>query len=189
MPGIGRFTANYAIYPYQTVAADAPISSNVTVTLEKTAVVNADVEVVSTTTPIGTINGTITTDIDPKETPDVSLLSDYAARGALIKFDALPVTDEGHPTGGYYRIMSDAVLSPASNPFGAETNANGIYVVDCQGYDLRIENMRISGTLVILNSGLWSEVSGAVHWKPAQANLPALLANGLSGIPLVRSFE
>lgn len=72
-----------------------------------------------------------------------------------------------------------AVLSPAVNPFGAgQTNPQGIYVLDCDGRDVRIENARIVGTLVLIDPGAGSRIAGSVHLEPARVNYPALLVSG-----------
>ncbi len=77
------------------------------------------------------------------------------------------------------RVISRQLISPASNPFGNETNPEGIYVIDCKGQDLHIERSRIVGTLVLLNPGEKSSIrAAAVNWQPAAANFPALLVDG-----------
>lgn len=50
--------------------------------------------------------------------------------------------------------------------------------MDCQGQNVRIRNLRIHGTLVLLNTGSSSSIEGSVHWDTAVANLPALLVQG-----------
>lgn len=66
------------------------------------------------------------------------------------------------------------VLSPNSNPFGS-TNADGIYVIDCNNSSLVVERCRIQGTLVILNPGPDSAVEGPISWEPARPGYPALI--------------
>jgi hypothetical protein len=70
------------------------------------------------------------------------------------------------------------VLSPATNPFGSQTNSNGLYVIDCAGSNIIISNVRIVGTLLLLNPGSGSAVQGNLNWWPAVANYPCLLVSG-----------
>ncbi len=71
------------------------------------------------------------------------------------------------------------VLSPAHNPFGSgQTNAQGIYVINCNANRIEIADARIVGTLVLLNLGSGSRIGGAVAWEPARPNFPALLVSG-----------
>jgi hypothetical protein len=72
------------------------------------------------------------------------------------------------------RFLYRHVLSPSSNPFGA-TNPNGVYVVDCVGSRLVIERCRILGTLVVLNPGPGSMISGPMSWEPAVLGYPSLI--------------
>ena len=53
--------------------------------------------------------------------PRPNVFDHYIANGTAIARSALP--------GG---SLSAVLLSPSSNPFGAQTNLRGIYVVDCQ---------------------------------------------------------
>lgn len=90
---------------------------------------------------------------------------------------------EGAPAG--WRTLHRTALGPTQNPFGAgSTNAQGIYVIDCQGEKLSIKDSRISGTLVLRNQHLQSLIHGSVHWEPARVggdptvpNLPALVTD------------
>ena len=87
------------------------------------------------------------------------------------------------PSG--WRTIHRQLLSPTSNPFGAGTpNAQGIYVIDCQGEKLSIKDSRISGTLVLLQPNSDTTVHGSIHWgpvivdpDPSVTNLPALLTD------------
>ena len=59
-----------------------------------------------------------------------------------------------------------------------QTNAEGIYWIDCNGNKLIIERSRILGTLLIVNPGANSCVSnGPINWSPAVAGYPALLVD------------
>ncbi len=93
---------------------------------------------------------------------------------------------EASPQAGFLAIHR-TVLSPASNPFGSgATNAQGIYVIQCDGNPISIKNSRIVGTLVLVDfDDTQSLVHGSMSWEPsvespdpAVTNLPILLADG-----------
>lgn len=94
----------------------------------------------------------------------------YVARGTAISVSSLPKSSGR-------RLMQGALLGPGQNPFGA-ANAEGIYVVDAQGEDLELRDMRIVGTLVLLDPGAGSLVSGSVAWEPMENTMPALVVRG-----------
>jgi hypothetical protein len=76
------------------------------------------------------------------------------------------------------RFIYRKVLSPSLNPFGATTNAEGIYWIDCLGNKIVIERSRILGTLLLVNPGSGSCISdGPISWSPAVAGYPALLVD------------
>jgi len=85
---------------------------------------------------------------------------------------ALPLNGEG------YREIRGEVLSPLSNPFGANLNGEGVYVIDCLGQQVVIAESRIVATIVLVNPASGSGVQNAVNWEPAVANYPALLVDG-----------
>jgi hypothetical protein len=90
----------------------------------------------------------------------------------VIDVGALPLNAEGH------REIRGEVLSPLSNPFGANLNGEGVYVIDCLGQHVVIADSRIVATLVLVNPASGSSVENAVNWEPAVANYPALLVDG-----------
>lgn len=76
------------------------------------------------------------------------------------------------------RFIYRQVLGPGVNPFGAGTNSQGIYWINCSGNRLVIERSRIVGTLLVINPGPNSCVSnGPIAWQPAVAGYPALLVD------------
>lgn len=146
----------------------ATIASNVSVT-SVLATIRPNVE--ASVSIIGTgFYGTTTSGVSARKLPGSTVFDSYVAAGTAISISALPVVS-------FKPTLQKVVLSPASNPYGA-TNANGIYVIDCQGQSLIITNCRIAGTLVLLNPGLSTAVTGSVRWVPAVTNYPCLLVNG-----------
>lgn len=75
--------------------------------------------------------------------------------------------------------LENVVLSPQSNPYGTP-NAQGVYWIDTAGADYTIQNCRIVGTLVLLNSGAKnnSVIGSGVTWEAAASGMPALLVQG-----------
>jgi hypothetical protein len=82
------------------------------------------------------------------------------------------MTDSSLPASGY--LLDRIVLSPTSNPYGA-VNANGLYVLDCNGQNVTISACRIVGTLVLLNAGSATKVQGPISWEPATPGYPTLM--------------
>ncbi len=156
-----------------TVAANAPISSNASVEVGLTGVVNGDVEATTAIVNLGTISGTSTQGVAAKEMPSGSVFDYYIANAVPIALSALPLE-----LLILRREIRNVVLSPGSNPYGGVTHPQGLYLLDCQGTNIRIENARIHGTLVILDPGLDSEISGNIFWERYNPQLPALLVRG-----------
>jgi Carbohydrate binding domain len=75
------------------------------------------------------------------------------------------------------RFMFRKVLSPTLNPFGGQTNAEGIYWINCNGNKIIIERSRIVGTLLLINPGAGSCITGPINWSPAVPGYPALLVD------------
>ena len=151
-----------------TVASNNVIDGNNNVTF------SPDSEVVTAyTEPVSP--GTMTTGALSRNTPTWNDAIDYyQTNGTTISITSLPLV-------GGIRTIEDVVLSAANNPYGANvTNGEGIYVIDCQSQDIRIRNCRIVATLLLLNAGASSEVSGSVNWSAAVTNYPILLVNSIA---------
>lgn len=120
---------------------------------------------------VGTISGTVTgsksSGITARKLPGSDVFEYYKDNGTWIDIDSIPSYE-----------VKNVVLSPASNPYGAETNAEGIYVIDCEGKNISIKNSRVVGTIVLLNPGSSSSVSDSLRWDPVTPNYPALLVSG-----------
>ena len=115
----------------------------------------------------GTYNGTVTTGIDPLTVPDNTAFNYYTTNGTAINIYSL----------GSQATLQNVVLSPASNPYGP-TNSQGIYVINCQGESIIVQQCRIVGTLVLLNAGSSSVVQGNVNFAPAVTGYPCLMVQG-----------
>lgn len=156
--------------PSSEIHCDQTISGNDTVQTSGAVIVEADVEAVNTISGSGYLQNT-TTGITPRTMPDpATVFDDYLANGTVISITALPLNAGS-------RVLEKQLISPAVNPYGSP-NAEGIYVIDCLGAVLHIQDSRIVGTLVILDPGPGSKVTGAIHWAPARADYPSLLVSG-----------
>ena len=150
-----------------TLSTDQQVSANGNILVSSSTIVgNAKAT--------GTITGTVTGTTSPNTTPawqmpdPAGVFEYYTANGTAISYSSI--------AGG---IIENVVLSPAHNPYGTGvTNTQGIYVIDCQGNTIKIQECRIVGTLVLLNPGVGSIIAMKVHWEAAIANYPALLVQG-----------
>lgn len=140
------------------------IHSNGNISAIGGAVVGANVSAVGTILGL-TFQGTLAP-LSPKvPIPNDSALASYIATGTKITYSAI--------SGASIDRM---LISPVTNPYGATTNADGIYVIDCTNRPLEIKNSRILGTLVIINCTLLT-LDKSICWEPARQDLPALVAN------------
>jgi hypothetical protein len=127
-----------------------------------------------------TYHGTRTT-VTAASAFDGDDLAELLAAATPISYNTLP--------GGK---IENVVLSPSINPFGAATNARGIYLIDCDRQRLRIRNARIVGTLIVLNAKADSFWEGGLNATAHDARLPAIVWLGgltvsTSGSDLVES--
>lgn len=132
--------------------------------------IDGDAEAVGTIT--GSVNGSQTAGIPPRRMPGDAVFEYYLANGTWIDAASLPTGPSGDPT------IENCVISPSINPYGPETNAEGIYVVDCGSQQVDIQNCRVLGTLVFVNASPTVLVGGAIHVKPAVPNYPVLMVQG-----------
>lgn len=131
-----------------------------------TAVVGPRVEAVGAISGITYAGGTLSP-APARTLPAATVFDVYKANGNAINYNSIP-------SG----VISNCLLSPTNNPFGGGTNAQGIYVIDCQNNDLQITTCRIVGTLVLLNAGAGSCVQTKVLMEPAVSNFPCLMVQG-----------
>jgi hypothetical protein len=147
------------------------IASNQSITAVNLSPVYPNVEAVTAIVGTG-FQGTTTVGVTPRTMPDGTVFDYYTSNGTVID-----VSNLGSPAN-----LQNVVVSPASNPYGAQTNSQGIYVIDCKGQPMTISQCRIVGTLVLLNAGASSSVQGNVNFAPALANYPCLLVQGSMAI-------
>ena len=101
-----------------------------------------------------------------------------------LDIDAVSVTDTSLPLSAY--VMDRVLLSPTSNPYGTP-NANGIYIINCNGQTVTIGACRIVGTLVLLGAGSGTTIQGPIVWEPAVTGYPALLSDSSIAISFTGS--
>lgn len=117
----------------------------------------------------GNITGSETSGAPPRQMPDATVFDYYLHVGTQI--DLAPLAHNDHYD------LEDVVLSPNSNPWGP-TNPEGVYVIDCQNEEIRVRDLRVFGTLVLLNPGPDSRLDKSLFFEPAISNFPSLLVLG-----------
>lgn len=102
----------------------------------------------------------------PRIAPGPSVVSIWSSRGAPIPYGSIPSA-----------TLQRMLIAPGVSIHGSAASAQGVYVVDCAGGPLTIRDLRIYGTLVVLNtSGV--TVTGSVRIDPATAGHPSLIVQG-----------
>ncbi|MCH7873331.1 MAG: hypothetical protein IID33_16670 [Planctomycetes bacterium] len=154
-----------------TVIGDQIISANDDIVAVGVVVVTPDMEAVGGFG--GALGpGSTTSGVPPRALPNPgNAFAYYLTHGTPISIGSIGLR-VGVPT--IYREL----LSPTNNPYGGGTNAEGIYIIDCQSQRLDIEDSRIFGTLVVMNHDGNSVIRGSVHLQPAVPNYPALMVAG-----------
>lgn len=120
------------------------------------------------------VSGVLTEGAAKAGMPDADVIALYRALAKPIR-----------PSGS---TIEGAVLSPASNPWG-DANPAGVYIWDSSG-DVRVRNIRIEGTLIIVAPGRKVDVEGAVLLTPSDPRFAGLVVDGTlrlainSGTPL-----
>ncbi len=117
----------------------------------------------------GNIRGAQTPGAPVKQMPDDTVFDYYKQMGTKIELSLLTHND--------HFDLEEAVLSPNNNPWGP-TNPEGIYVIDCRGQQIKVRDLRVYGTLVLLNPAPDSRIENEVLFEPAISNFPSLLVDG-----------
>lgn len=146
-----------------TLGATGVVASNGNVTAISSSV-NASVEAV------GAISGSqyvksLRSGVKTKDMPSAASVTTWTAKAGAIAYNAL--------SSGQLRR---ALLSPASNPYGS-VNAQGLYVINCGGQNIELRDVRIVGTLIILNPGTGSIIRGGISLEPLGGR-PSLIVQG-----------
>jgi hypothetical protein len=110
----------------------------------------------------GTINGSATTGLSALSLPASTLFDTLAAYAT-----ALPSGDK-----------KKGLLAASANTFGGTTNPYGLYVLDTGGLSVRIDHVRILGTLLVRSGAGTVTIGSAVHIRRARADLPAIIVDG-----------
>lgn len=103
--------------------------------------------------------------------PSSSAFDYYTTNGTTISFTSIPLIN------GYRRISSKTLVW-WWEPFTGKSNSQGIFIIDCGGNSLIIENSTILATLVLLNAGPDTRVYEDTNWWPAVSNYPCLMVQG-----------
>jgi len=159
----GQFTTDKTVGP-----AGNTFTSNTGISISSTTV-DANAESAGTILGFG-YNGTKTALAKPRTLPDSTAFDYYIAQGTNIAYTSIP-------TGSGGREIKGTLISPAVNPYSGGTNAQGIYIIDCQNQSIAIDSCRIVGTIVVLNASVCTLQSETLM-EPAVANLPCLLVRG-----------
>src|SRR5205823_15057550 len=117
-----------------------------------------NVEALGTIGNGGNFYGTKLGGAAPRTLPGSGVFDYYVANGTSIPLTSLP-------TWSGTRALNGGVLAPTVNTIAGGTNADGIYVIDCQGQLFTIGNVRIVGTVVLLNCGGLT-IKSSVRWSP-----------------------
>lgn len=113
------------------------------------------------------VNGDVTTGVTHDMPDPDDVIDAYIAIGTPILFSTIP-------SGS----VAKKLFSPAHNPFGVSVNPQGVYVIDCGGRAIIIECTRVLGTLVILDPGFGSKITGPMLVEPAESGLASIVVRG-----------
>lgn len=146
--------------------AEGPISS--ATTLYNSGSLQGDVEA-NTISNWGWISGSITSNAPAKQMPASNAWSYYRYLPTLVTLPAFSVGGD----------IDWVLLSPDSNPWeSTKKSVDGLYYIRPTA-DLRIEDCRIVGTLMVdLSWGRKLVIDDGVLWEPARPDFPSLIVNG-----------
>ncbi|MCH9022924.1 MAG: hypothetical protein IID32_09175 [Planctomycetes bacterium] len=126
--------------------------------------INGDARAVGTITSLGNITGQVNPNRRALPMPNtLDILAYYLPRATEIP---------------RRRTIEKVLISPTSNPYGTQTNPDGLYLMNCNNRNITIQDCRIVGTLILVNPGSSSRIRDAVNWQPARQDFPALIATG-----------
>lgn len=119
----------------------------------------------------GSVTGSKSSGVSTRQMPGNTVFEYYLANGTWIDITAVPLTPGT-------RTISNQVFAPTLNPYGTKGNVEGIYVLDCQGQNLQVENTRVLGTLIIINPGTTCCFQKALLFSPVSPHFPAVMVQG-----------
>jgi hypothetical protein len=140
-------------------AVGAPVSTNGV--LDNDEMIDGDAEANSIDT-MKTITGTLTVPAAQKSMPDPNVISDYISKATVVPF-----------TGD----INKKVLTPTYNPWGS-TNPDGVYFIDTDDHDLKIQKTRIQGTLIVRLGTKNLILDDAVFIQNYRSDYPVLIIDG-----------
>jgi hypothetical protein len=167
---VGLHSGGNMTFTSANVTCSQTISSNASIIASGGSTITGQIESVQARSG-GTFTDATPTLIQPRSMPATNAFDYYIANGTAIAYSSLPKS-------GANGLLQGVVLSPAQNPFGGATNPRGIYVINCGGQPMLIKNIRVVGTLVLLNLGGGSNMQQSMLFEPAVANYPSLLVQG-----------
>ena len=165
--GVGLSSAGASSFSSATILGISTVSSASTLTASGTKFNGNNLEALAIVATGCTGLGSQTILATARTFPSSSALSYYTSHGTAIAFASL----------GGSNTLQNLLLSPGNNPYG-QPDPQGIYVIDCANQAIHVKNMRLVGTLVLLNVPAGSTVEQSINMAPAVANFPTLLVNG-----------
>lgn len=148
------------------ISTDQLISVNGSVVT--TANIDSNIEAPGLTVALG--SGSRTSLATPRVYPASTAFDYYITFGTPIDINTIPISGVNHK-------VKNVTLSATANPYG-QPNAQGIYVIDCGGQKLQIQDSTITATIVLLNADPASSTGGALAWSAPGSNMPALMVRG-----------
>lgn len=140
-------------------AVGAPISTNGV--LDNDEMIDGDAEA-NSIDDMKTITGTLTVPAAQKPMPDPTVISDYINRATVIPF-----------TGD----INKHVLTPTYNPWGS-TNPDGVYFIDTDDHDMKIQRFRFQGTLIVRLGTKSLTLEQQVLMQNYRSDYPVLIIDG-----------
>lgn len=136
------------------------------------ATVNAPAQAAGLATGL-TFAQSVTSNAPARTVPPSSIADTWAAMGTTIPYASIPS-----------RQLENVLIAPSRVTLGATMGASGIYVIDCGNNALTIRNLRVYGTLVILNC-TDLKVTQSVRFDPITTGYPSLIVEGPAAFQVV----
>lgn len=144
-----------------------PIHSNTSISTTGTNSINGPV------CSVGAVSGST---FSPAPTTGAAAVTLPAFADVVAEYAAAGSTGTMSGTGAV--ILQYALISPANPPWALSSNAAGVYVIDCAGRRLTLQDCRINATLICKNASAGVRITNTINWEPASPGYPCLLADG-----------